>query len=202
MSGGLGWPRLLLSSYCERQGDDTSATAYPASPACRSSQGFAPELLRSGCEPMSLSVRVAYSVAAKLLAQHRILCEQILGDALVVSPHPSGDGQEQEMQRQARHRPEPSAVSGGALASTALCSARSADGTLRGRYLQPPAVAPLSELESAWLAWIAEPSSPPPSTVLTPASSLFPKWLRAMVAPQRAAAAREDATFNRRYGRL
>ncbi|HET6332849.1 MAG TPA: hypothetical protein VFG30_06525 [Polyangiales bacterium] len=60
----------------------------------------------------------------------------------------------------------------------------------------------MSELESAWLAWIAEPSSPPPSTVLTPASSLFPKWLRAMVAPQRAAAAREDATFNRRYGRL
>jgi hypothetical protein len=65
--------------------------------------------------PTSLSVRVAYSVAAKLLAQHRILCEQILGEALVGSRHPSGDGQEQEMQRQARHRPEPSAVSGGAL---------------------------------------------------------------------------------------
>jgi S-formylglutathione hydrolase len=71
-----------------------------------------------------------------------------------------------------------------------------------GRYLQPPAVAPFTVLESAWLAWIAEPSSPPPATALTPASPLFPRCLRALLAPQREAAAREDRTFSRRYGLL
>jgi S-formylglutathione hydrolase len=68
--------------------------------------------------------------------------------------------------------------------------------------LQPPAAAPLTPLESAWLAWIDDPSGTPPATALTAASALFPRVLRALLAPQRAAAARVDPTFSRRYGLL
>lgn len=71
-----------------------------------------------------------------------------------------------------------------------------------GRRLSPAAQAPLSPLESAWLAWMEAPSSTPPVTTLTPASPVFSRVLRALLAPQRAAAAREDPTFGRRYGLL
>jgi hypothetical protein len=67
---------------------------------------FAPsELLRSDGEPTSLSVRVADAAAAKLLARHCILCEKIFGDVLLVWRHPSGEGQHEKLQRQARHPP-------------------------------------------------------------------------------------------------
>jgi S-formylglutathione hydrolase len=71
-----------------------------------------------------------------------------------------------------------------------------------GRRLQPAAAAPLSSLESEWLAWIADRRGTPPATPLTPASAVFPRVLRALLAPQREVAAREDPTFGRRYGLL
>jgi S-formylglutathione hydrolase len=71
-----------------------------------------------------------------------------------------------------------------------------------GRRLQPAAQAPLNPLESDWLAWIADPNGAQPVTPLTPASAVFPQLLRALLAPQRALAAREDPTFGRRYGLL
>ena len=54
---------------------------------------FAPEPLRGRGQPTSLSIRVNDAPASELLAQHSVLCEQILCDALVIARHPTGDGQ-------------------------------------------------------------------------------------------------------------
>lgn len=68
--------------------------------------------------------------------------------------------------------------------------------------LQPTAAAPLTEQEQAWQAWLAAPSTPMPATLLAADSRLFPRFLRATLEPQRAAALLEDATLSRHYGIL
>jgi hypothetical protein len=69
-------------------------------------------------------------------------------------------------------------------------------------HLQPTAAAPLSELEQAWQAWLCEPTMPPPTAALPSESTLFPRFLRAMVEAQRTAAQRQDPTISRHYGIL
>jgi hypothetical protein len=73
---------------------------------------FAPELLGCGCEPAALRVRVRDSLATELLAQNRVLGEQVLGHQPLVSGHPALHGQQQKLQRQARHCPYPTAAVG------------------------------------------------------------------------------------------
>jgi hypothetical protein len=114
MSGvrrGLGWPRRLLRSYfC------ATSRRYLRKQRIRRHQRvdlrerLASELLRGDCESTSLSVRVADAAASKLLAEHRVLREQVFGDELLVSRHPSGQGQHEKLQRRTRHRREASAA--------------------------------------------------------------------------------------------
>lgn len=68
--------------------------------------------------------------------------------------------------------------------------------------LQPKAAEPWSDLERTWLAWLSDPSSPLPGSPLPAESRLFPRFLRATLAPQRSAAALQDPTVDRHYGRL
>jgi hypothetical protein len=42
---------------------------------------------------------------AKLLVQYRVFRQQVFGDALVISRHPSGYGEQQKPKRQTRHAP-------------------------------------------------------------------------------------------------
>jgi hypothetical protein len=51
--------------------------------------------------------------AIELLAQHRVFRQQVLGDALTISGHPSCEGEQQELQRQTRHNPDRSASRAG-----------------------------------------------------------------------------------------
>jgi hypothetical protein len=60
-------------------------------------EGLASELLGRDRQPTSLSVGVAKAPATKLLSKHRVLGEQVLGDLLVVSGHPTSGGQQQEL---------------------------------------------------------------------------------------------------------
>lgn len=62
--------------------------------------------------------------------------------------------------------------------------------------------APLDAHELAWSRWLDGRSPTPPSAPPTPASPLFPRWLRAQVADARAAATRIDPTLARHYGIL
>jgi hypothetical protein len=75
---------------------------------------FAPELLCSGCELAPLRVRATDSVTTELLAQNRVLGEQVLGHQPLVSGYPAGHGQQQKLQWQARHGPYPTAAVGAA----------------------------------------------------------------------------------------
>jgi S-formylglutathione hydrolase len=69
-------------------------------------------------------------------------------------------------------------------------------------HLQPPAAKPWSELERAWQTWLSEPSHRQPAAPLPADSSLFPRFLRTVVEPQRTAAQLEDPTLSRHYGVL
>ncbi len=71
-----------------------------------------------------------------------------------------------------------------------------------GRHVTETPQVPLSALELQWRAWLDAPQAAPPSTALPPTSALFPRALRAQLAPLRAQAAQRDATLDRRYGRL
>ena len=68
--------------------------------------------------------------------------------------------------------------------------------------LQPPAAERWSEHERAWQAWLSQPTQPAPSVPLPAESALFPRYLRAMVEPQRVAAEASDPSVSRRYGLL
>lgn len=68
--------------------------------------------------------------------------------------------------------------------------------------LQPSVAGPLTELERAWQIWLEDPTTPLPSAPLPPGSPLFPRYLRTVTEPQRAAAQLEDPTTRRHYGIL
>jgi hypothetical protein len=146
MSGvrrGRAIPRRLLPSYflaTSRRDQRNNVCGVHQRVDLR--QRLASELLRSGCEPTSLGVRVANASAAKLFAQHCVLGKQVLGDALLVSGHPSGQGQERKLQRQARHHRERSSFSGSARGPRNRCHFGEIDGwhitrerAIQNRYL-------------------------------------------------------------------
>jgi hypothetical protein len=66
---------------------------------CRSA--LRPSFLSRSAEATSLSVRVAQAATSEseLFLEHGVLGEQILSDPLVVARHPSGDRQQQKLQR-------------------------------------------------------------------------------------------------------
>jgi hypothetical protein len=51
---------------------------------------FAPELVGGGRQLASLRVRVADAPASKLLAQHGVFGDQVLGDGVLFACHPAG----------------------------------------------------------------------------------------------------------------
>jgi S-formylglutathione hydrolase len=72
-----------------------------------------------------------------------------------------------------------------------------------GAHLIARPGAPLTLLEQAWQSWLrGDRRLAPPGVSLPPTSALFPVVLRAQLAPLREAAARSDATVERRYGVL
>lgn len=68
--------------------------------------------------------------------------------------------------------------------------------------VRPQPQAALSELDLAWQTYLEQPRDAPPQTPPDPSSPVFSRWLRAQLAPLRAAAEREDASVARRYGPL
>ena len=68
--------------------------------------------------------------------------------------------------------------------------------------LQPPAAPVLTPLEQAWQTWLSQPTESQPTTPLPGESSLFPAYLRALIAPQRKEAIKRDPTLHRHYGVL
>lgn len=67
---------------------------------------LASELLRGAREPAPLRVGEADALVTKVLSEHSVFGKQILGDTLVVTRHPTRDGEQEELDRQLRHSVE------------------------------------------------------------------------------------------------
>ena len=76
--------------------------AIPSEQCVRRDQGIefrerlASELARCASEPASLRVGEAHALVAKLLSEHGVLGEQILGETLVVTRHPARDCEQED----------------------------------------------------------------------------------------------------------
>ena len=71
-----------------------------------------------------------------------------------------------------------------------------------GAQLAPAPAPQLTAAELAWQNWLDAPTGAAPADALPPTSPLYPRWLRAQLAGLREAAAAQDPSFARRYGRL
>jgi len=67
------------------------------------SEGFASELSGGTGKPPSLRVGEAQLAISQVLSKHGVLGKEVCGHPLMVSRHPTSEGQQEELHRQSRH---------------------------------------------------------------------------------------------------